>query len=74
MPAGRYGPQTNLVISEESAKQLEFLVMISRAYKGDQNIEGNDVVEDLVAQQYNKVRAVFNKAMETLESVVQDGD
>lgn len=60
--AGRYGPRTDIVISEEAAKQLEFLLLIKRAQTGDQSTAENDVVEELIALQYNEVRAAFNKA------------
>ena len=62
MPAGRYGPRTDIVIGEEAAKQLEFLLLIKRAREGDQGIMENDVVEELIAFQYNEARKAFNKA------------
>lgn len=67
MPGRTYGPKTDLVISEEAAKQLEFLVMIERARMNDQNIPVEDIVERMIAARYEKTQAAFNKAMEAVE-------
>jgi hypothetical protein len=66
MPA-RYGPRTDIVISEQSANMLQFLTMIERTRTNDQQIAENDIVESLISARYDKVQTAFNKAMETLK-------
>lgn len=67
MPAERYGPRTDIVISEDAAAKLQFLTMIERTRTNDQQIIESDIVESLIAACYEKVQAAFNKAMETLK-------
>ena len=64
---GRYGPRTDIVISEEAAKQLEFLVLIERAMMNDQGIPESDIIERMIAAKYEKTRAKFNTAMKEIE-------
>lgn len=66
MPS-RYGPKTDLVISEEAAKQLEFLALIERARMNDQSIPVEDLVERMIAAKYEKTQKAFNQVMEALE-------
>lgn len=69
MPS-RYGPKTDLTISEETSKQLEFLALIERAMQGDQNIPVEDIVERLIAAKYEKTQAAFKTAMAAVEQEV----
>ena len=65
--AGKYGPRTDIIISEEAAKQLEFLALIERARMNDQTIPVEDLVERMIAAKYEKTQKAFNQVMEALE-------
>lgn len=64
---GRFGPKQDIVIGEEAAQQLQFLVLIERAMQGDPNIPENDIVERLIAARYAKAQEHFKKAMAHVE-------
>jgi hypothetical protein len=66
MPS-RYAPKTDITLSEEAAKQLEFLALIERARMNDQTIPVEDLVERLIAAKYEKTQKAFNQVMESLE-------
>lgn len=70
MPARNYGPRTDLIISEEAAKELEFLMLIERAMQGDQSIPESDIVERLIHAKYEKTQEAFKAAMEKVEKEV----
>ncbi len=70
MPRGTYGPRTDLIISEEAAKELEFLMLIERAMQSDQNIPESDIVERLIHAKYEKTQTAFKAAMTAVEQEV----